>query len=203
MARTLDREPTFQTVKVTPGHSPPAGVVTNPFFHPTDQPTTESFMSTSGLPGTDSSAAKHQSFRKPQSNRPHSDQPTSSELSSTNPLVFHRQATKKDSISSLELEAGSESSDRPPIELYVEEGELSDDQDVTVMDQDQSLSEEPTYREAKRGIRSYMGWSHIPDMDTSPTCWTTTLLLAQRLKFLVRCRSRCQVVIGYVESSAN
>ena len=34
MARTLDREPTFQTVKVAPTQSPPAGAVrsTDPFF---------------------------------------------------------------------------------------------------------------------------------------------------------------------------
>ena len=24
-----------------------------------------------------------------------------------------------------------------------------------------------TYRESMRGIRSYMGWTHIPDMDTT------------------------------------
>ena len=43
------------------------------------------------------------------------------------------------------------------------------DQDVTVADPDQSLSEEQNYRETMRGIRSYMGWTHIPDMDTSAT----------------------------------
>ena len=38
MARTLDREPTFQTVNVAPTHSPPAGVVrsTDPFIKPAD-----------------------------------------------------------------------------------------------------------------------------------------------------------------------
>ena len=41
------------------------------------------------------------------------------------------------------------------------------DRDVTVTDPDQSLSEEQTYRETMRGIRSYMGWSHIPDTGTS------------------------------------
>ena len=61
MARTLDREPTFQTVKVAPTHSPPAGVVrsTNPFIKPADQPSTQSTPSSADLPGTDSSAAKH------------------------------------------------------------------------------------------------------------------------------------------------
>ena len=61
----------------------------------------------------------------------------------------------------------SEVPDRPPIDVFVEEGELSDDQDITVTVQDQSILEEQTYRETMRGIRSFMGWSHIPDMDSS------------------------------------
>ena len=59
----------------------------------------------------------------------------------------------------------SEVSDRPPLDLYVEEGELSD-QDITVTEQDQSFSEEQTYRDTMRGIRSFMDWSHVPDMDS-------------------------------------
>ena len=49
----------------------------------------------------------------------------------------------------------------------MEEGELSDDQDATITNPDQSLSEEQTYRETMRGIRSFMGWTHIPDIDSS------------------------------------
>ena len=41
---------------------------------------------------------------------------------------------------------------------------ISDDQDATGVDQDQPLSQEQTYRE--RGIRSFMGWSHVPDIDS-------------------------------------
>ena len=45
-------------------------------------------------------------------------------------------------------------SDRPPVDIFVEEGELSDQEhDTTVADPDQ--------------IRSFMGWTHIPDMDTA------------------------------------
>ena len=52
--------------------------------------------------------------------------------------------------------------------MFDEEGELSDpDQDVITADTDQALSEEQTYRETVRDIRSFMGWTHIPDMDTS------------------------------------
>ena len=47
------------------------------------------------------------------------------------------------------------------------EGELSDDEDATITDPDQALSEEQTYRETMRRIRSFMGWTHIPDIDSS------------------------------------
>ena len=30
-----------------------------------------------------------------------------------------------------------------------------------------SLSEEQSYRETMRAIRSYMGWTHIPDIDAT------------------------------------
>ena len=53
------------------------------------------------------------------------------------------------------------------MEVFVEEGELSDEQDATITDPDQSLSEEQSYRETMRGIRSYMGWTHIPDIDSN------------------------------------
>ena len=73
--------------------------------------------------------------------------------------------TRKDSFSDSDPE--SLSSDWPSVDIFVEEGELSDDQDVSFTDPDQSLSEEQTYSKTMRGIRSYMGWNHIPDMDTS------------------------------------
>ena len=44
---------------------------------------------------------------------------------------------------------------------------MSDELDATITDPDQSLSEEQSYRETMRGIRSYMGWTHIPDMNTT------------------------------------
>ena len=80
---------------------------------------------------------------------------------------LHRQ--RKDSDSSCISEAGSELSDRPPVDLYVEEGELSDEQDMTVTEPDQIPSAEQTCRETMRVIRSYMGWTNIPDVDSSNT----------------------------------
>ena len=49
----------------------------------------------------------------------------------------------------------------------MEKHKLSEDQDITATEQDQSISEEQTYRETMRGIRYFMGWSHVPDMDSS------------------------------------
>ena len=71
------------------------------------------------------------------------------------------------------MDTGSDSdmSDQPAVDIFVEEGEFSDqNQDVTVTDLDQILSEELTYRGTMREIRFYIGWSHIPDMDA----WTST-----------------------------
>ena len=71
---------------------------------------------------------------------------------------------KDDSPSASDSE--SVTSDRPAVDLYAEEGELSDEHDISFTDPDQTLSEEQSYRETMRGIRSYMGWTHIPEMDS-------------------------------------
>ena len=47
----------------------------------------------------------------------------------------------------------------------MEEGELSEDQEFG--ESEQLTSEEQTYRETMSGIRSFMGWSHVPDVDSS------------------------------------
>ena len=39
--------------------------------------------------------------------------------------------------------------------------------DGSPTDSDQVLSEEQTYRETVHGVRAFMGWTHVPDMDTS------------------------------------
>ena len=47
-----------------------------------------------------------------------------------------------------------------------EEGEFSNlEQDVSVTDTNQASTEEQNYRETMRGVRSYIGWTHIPHMD--------------------------------------
>ena len=68
----------------------------------------------------------------------------SSEPADTGSPALHR--SRRDSISSLSSDAGSAMSDRPTLDLYTEEGELSEDPDQTVADQDQPVSEEQNYR---------------------------------------------------------
>ena len=127
--------------------------------------TAQSIRPTSTGPSTGSSAVKSSTNKhRPQPNRQSStDRPLPSDDQDTGSPVLHR-ARRYSSVSSVS-EAGSDVSDRPPLDLYTEEGELSDDQDVTGFDQDQPLSQEQTYRETMRGIRSFMGWSHVPDID--------------------------------------
>ena len=52
-----------------------------------------------------------------------------------------------------------------------EEGEVSDPEespeDLTA-DSDKVLSEDQNYRETVRGVRAFMGWTHIPDLEYSP-----------------------------------
>ena len=122
---------------------------------------------TSERTGTDSSAPRHQSTSQLTSHQPLSHRPRSSVPTDTGSPHLHRQ--RKDSASSCSSEASSDISDRPPVDLYVEEGELSDEQDITATETDQTPSAEQTYRETMRGIRSYMGWANIPDVDSSNT----------------------------------
>ena len=66
----------------------------------------------------------------------------------------------------MDTDLDSDLSDRPPVDLFVE-GEPSDQDPDMATDPDQTLSEDQTYRETMQGIRSYMGWTHIPDIDTT------------------------------------
>ena len=124
---------------------------------------------------TDLSYAQHSSNKQLASKSSQHQPPTGrpSDLSGTDPPAI--QVTSKltsapardQSPSSMDTGSDSDSSDRPPVDLFVEEGELSDpDQDPTT-DPDQILSEEQNYRETLRGIRSYMGWTQIPDIEST------------------------------------
>ena len=170
LARTLDQpqqDPTIGTVKVVPAHSPPASVIrSEPFIRPTDQPASQPVDRPSGSSDRPStSTTTDPPTSRSQADQQHiSDRPAISDRPSTS-ISNAFQPTRK--ISSSESDSDTVVSDRPPVDIFVEEGELSDELDATVTDPDQSPSEEQSYRETMRGIRSFMGWTHIPDMDTT------------------------------------
>ena len=133
LAKTLDQpqqEPTFSTVKVVPTHSPPANVIrSEPFINPANQPVpqTNLLAISSDRPAVGAATDPLASSKK-------TDRPSTSDKPSS---AF--QLTRKDTSDS---ESDSEQSDRPPLDIFVEEGELSDDLDATTNDPEQSLSEE-------------------------------------------------------------
>ena len=168
LAKTLDRVPTFSAVKVTPTHAPPANAISSePFLKPSSssqpshRPATSVSLATDPVDVTNASKASSDSSQP--LHRPGTsgitDQPTKRSFST----AFD--STRRDTSSS-DSDSESVSSDRPPVDLYPEEGELSDDHEVSFTDPDQSLSEEQSYRETMRRIRSYMGWTHVPDIDS-------------------------------------
>ena len=174
LAKSLEQPgPAFTTVKVTPTHSPPKTVVSSkPFIRPQPTPTTDQppVLSTD-LPGSVQTAFK--STSKSTTGKVSTDQPT--DLAGTDSPLSHQvpsrsssAPTRRQSTSSVDTDSDTDISDRPPVDLFVEEGELSDqDLEASAADPDLTLSEEQSYRETMSGIRSFMGWSHIPEMDTT------------------------------------
>ena len=152
---------------MAPTHTPPANLVrTELFLKPTNQPSQLTDRpSTVDLLATN--PAKHRSATKSTADATQTSEPTGQQTSQRH-LASAFDTTRKDSSSSSDSDSDSLSSDHPPVDIYVEEGELSDEQEVTITNPDQS-SEEQSYREAMKGIRSYMGWNHIPDIDSGAT----------------------------------
>ena len=143
-------------MKVVPSHSPPANVIrSEPFINPANQPVPQ----TSDLLSTSSDRPAVGAATDPPASSKKTDRPSTSDKPSS---AF--QPTRKDTSDS---ESDSEQSDRPPLDVYVEEGELSNDLDATTNDPEQSLSSEQSYQETVRAIRSYMGWTHIPDIESA------------------------------------
>ena len=165
LLHSSDLQPTNTDFSGT-GHSTPLGQATSK--SPQD-------MKIKRTSDTDLSYAQHSSKKQLASKSSQHQPPTGrpSDLSGTDPPAI--QVTSKStsapardqSPSSMDTGSDSDSSDRPPVDLFVEEGELSDpDQDPT-SDPDRILSEEQNYRETLRGIRSYMGWNQIPDIEST------------------------------------
>ena len=76
--------------------------------------------------------------------------------------------THQPSDSDMDTVSDSDSKSLPVRMSKTEEGELSDfEQDTYLTEADQMLSEEQNYRETMSGVRSFMGWMHIPEVDSA------------------------------------
>ena len=109
-------------------------------------------------------------FAPPQKNASDRPQHVTTDKITTEPTLRSSSNLPTQQQSDLEMDTdiASDSDSLPDIADKCEEGELSDlDQDISLTDTDQVLSEEQNYRETMRGIRSYMGWSHVPDVDSA------------------------------------
>ena len=169
MARTLETssDQSFTTVKVTPPHAPPAHAIRpEPFLKPSTQSSHTTDLTSSVDPPTTDPVIKHHpaagastSLSSEPAIRPTSQKPPATTFDST----------RSESSPASDSESVSFSSDQPALELFPEEGELSDEHEFNTSEHDQSLSEEQSYRETMRGIRSYMGWHQVPDLDSSAT----------------------------------
>ena len=112
---------------MVPAHSPPASVIrSEPFIRPTNQPASQASDRPSASTTTNPLTSRSQSDRHQLSDRPAaSDRPSTSISSAFQP-------TRKNSSS--ESDSDGVVSDRPPVDIFVEEGELLDELDATVTD---------------------------------------------------------------------
>ena len=189
LAKSLDRqEPSFTSVKVTPAHSPPAesAISTKPFIRPqTSDPSVtdlasqrqatdqlhepDSLQHVLDLPVSSQTASK--STGKSTKGKVSTDSDlagTDSPLSQLVPSRSSSAPARRQSTSSMDTDSESVISDHPPVDLFVEEGELSDQEhEISATDPDLVLSEEQNYRETMSGIRSFMGSTHIPEIDST------------------------------------
>ena len=185
LAKTIDKpEPGFTTFKVTPTHSPPtnSAISKQPFIkpHKTDSSGTDlasqrqasDQSQASDLLGSSQtvskSASKSSKVGKASTDLPPDQAGTDSPISQQVPSRSSSVPTRRQSVSSMDTDSDSDYSDRPPVDLFAEEVELSEQElEASITDPEFALSEEQTYRETMSGIRSFMGWSYIPEIDTA------------------------------------
>ena len=161
--RPPTQQPSFSPVKVPVAHQAPAGALSqNPFIQ-SSVPSGQAGPA-SGPDGTKTSM-ENVTMSSPLENLY-----PSSDLEP----VFQQPGPVTSAVSSGLVHFPAR--DVIPPEQF-EEGEVSepepdDQQDSDSSDKDKVLSEDQNYRETVRGVRAFMGWSHIPDLEYSPTSRT-------------------------------
>ena len=109
------------------------------------------------------------------SHRPHpvdqpltTDQPVAGPVDNPPASTSGVEPTHRPSDLDMDTVSDSDSESLPVRVSKTEEGELSDvEQDMSLTEADQMLSEEQNYRETMSGVRSFMGWTHIPEVDSA------------------------------------
>ena len=157
--RPSPQQPSFSPVKFPVPHLPPEGALSQTPFIQSSVPCGQAGPA-SGPDGTQTTTSTALNMVSPLENLyPETDQepgPVASAVSS-GPLHF----PARDVMLPDQIEEGE-----------VSEPELDDQPDSDTREEDKVLSEDQNYRETVRGVRAFMGWTHIPDLEYSPTSRT-------------------------------
>ena len=160
------QNPTFSPVKVPVSHAAPAGALSQTPF----------FVSTSASSGPAGPAVGPDEPRDQDFSFADRQSPLQNLYPEAEPMFKHPAPVA--TVSSAAMSASSQAAfqqpssgsgpvtfrDVNPQETF-EEGELSDAEespDLETSDPDRVLSEDQNYRETVRGVRAFMGWTHIP-----------------------------------------
>ena len=159
-------QPSFSPVKAPVTHKPPSGVLShNPFLLPSvpsgqagpafglDRTHT---ITTTTSSSVDMVSPLENLYQDPDP------EPVFAQPASSGPVASVEQCAETLPVSTRDIIQPEQA----------EEGELSeleDQPDITDTETDRAISEDQNYRETVRGVRAFMGWSHIPDLEYSPT----------------------------------
>ena len=163
--RSSPQQPSFSPVKAPVSHIPPAGAISQHPFIQSSGPSGQVGQA-SGPDGAQTLTSTAFSRSSPLENLyPENDPepvfqqpgPVASSQPSSGPLHF----PARDIIPPDQFEEGEVSDPEP-----------EDQQDSDSGDKDRVLSWDQNYRETVRGVRAFMGWTHIQDLEYSPTSRT-------------------------------
>ena len=157
----------FSLVKALVSHAPPAGSLSQAPFLPSTVPSGQAGPASGPDRTSFTTSTISVGMASPLENLyPEAD------IDSTEPLFTQPGPVSYGDSSSHYLPVSS-ASYLPP--KPAEEGEVSDPEeqpDVEAGDSDKVLSEDQNYWETVRGVRAFMGWTHIPDLEYSPASRT-------------------------------
>ena len=157
-------QPSFSLVKAPVAHKPPAGSLSHPPFLLSSIPFGQAGPA-SGPDQTQTIITLSVDMVFPLENwyQESDPEPVFAQPASSGPVIFsYEQCVEPLLVSARNIS--------PPEQ--VEEGELSELDDQPEQDNndpDRAISEDQNYRETVRWVCAFMGWSHIPELEYSPT----------------------------------